>query len=143
MDTNFKLDQILRMRRDAQSSKEDFIKQSKIVPFKTDFSPSTSILDQLQLSVPIYGACSSFNCPAWLFLFFLRPCLLMIVSTLLSILASLAVALWLSFTHDISTGFTVGGYMIAVAALPIGFGVYKHQNRCDCFEGPNAAQETP
>jgi hypothetical protein len=64
----------------------------------------------------------------------LRPCILLGMVAFMILSCSLSVALWWSFSHrDVSSGFTVASYIVAIAGLPIGFLGYKHSQRCRCW----------
>jgi ankyrin repeat protein len=61
------------------------------------------------------------------------PCVAFLIAIVSSICISLSLALWLSFNrNDISGGFTVGGYILAVTLTPIGFTYARHTGNCSC-----------
>lgn len=67
----------------------------------------------------------------------IRTCYWIVVSIFLVVSFSLSISLWWSISHnDISGGFTVGAYVVAVASLPVGFVSYKHNDSCRCWARP-------
>jgi hypothetical protein len=64
-----------------------------------------------------------------------RPCHLILLGITFSSMLSLTLSLWWSFTrNDISGGFTLGAWILAVAAMPIGFASYRHNSECLCWK---------
>ena len=64
----------------------------------------------------------------------MRPCIVLSVSAFLAFVLSLSVALWWStFHNDVSGGFAIGSYIIAVAAIPIAIAGYTHSRSCQCW----------
>ena len=66
--------------------------------------------------------------------FRLRLCHVIIAIGLLTLLISLTIALWWSLTkNDVSGGFTMAAYIVAIAGLPLGSIQIRHNRRCKCW----------
>lgn len=66
-----------------------------------------------------------------------RPfCHIMICMGLMTFLGSFSLALWWSFTrNDVSGGFTMAAYMVAVGGLPLASIQMRHNQKCRCWDG--------
>ncbi|KAK3720374.1 hypothetical protein LTR37_003785 [Vermiconidia calcicola] len=64
-----------------------------------------------------------------------RTCIILIVLCAATILFSLTIALWWTLTHhnDVSGGFTMGGYIVAVSGLPLYVMQNRHSKDCRCW----------
>lgn len=72
----------------------------------------------------------------------IRMCIFLICLFLLTLALSLSLALWWAETHDdISGGFTVGSYIVAIAGIPIGLASLIHFRSCKCWECKGSRQE--
>lgn len=66
--------------------------------------------------------------------FRLRLCHVIIAIGLLTLLVSLTIALWWSLTkNDVSGGFTMAAYIVAIVGLPLGSIQIRHNRRCKCW----------
>jgi len=75
--------------------------------------------------------------------FVLQPCVVLIIFTFLAFAGSLSFAVWWSVSrNDVSGGFTIGSYIVAVIALPIGIASYQHsRSGCQCWQSTGANDE--
>ncbi|KAK3696566.1 hypothetical protein LTR37_017908 [Vermiconidia calcicola] len=72
-----------------------------------------------------------------------RTCIILILLCAATILFSLTIALWWTLTHhsDVSGGFTMGGYIVAVSGLPLYVIQNRHSKDCRCWRrSPKRAQ---
>ncbi|KAI3327682.1 hypothetical protein HD806DRAFT_483628 [Xylariaceae sp. AK1471] len=65
-----------------------------------------------------------------------KVCYYLIATVALGVMASFGLALWFASTRgDVSAGFTLGGYVIAVDALVAAVVGIIHSPRCQCWKG--------
>ena len=76
--------------------------------------------------------------------FAVRPCIFLIILAFLAFAISLSLAMWWSVSrNDVSGGFTIGSYIVAVVALPIGIASYQHsRSGCQCWQARSVSNET-
>ena len=62
-------------------------------------------------------------------------CYIVICMGLLTFLGSFTLALWWSFTrNDVSGGFTMAAYIVAIGGLPLASMQMRHNHRCHCWK---------
>ncbi|KAF2877637.1 hypothetical protein BDV95DRAFT_154047 [Massariosphaeria phaeospora] len=62
-------------------------------------------------------------------------CFILASLAFLGVSSSLALSLWWSIAHaDVSGGFTMGAYIVAVFGVPMGVVGYRHSQTCRCWE---------
>jgi hypothetical protein len=68
-----------------------------------------------------------------------RPCIILSIVSFIAAGTSLGISLWWTISHrDVSGGFTLGAYIIALATLPLGTFAYRHSSNCRCWpSGPH------
>ncbi|KAI1128217.1 hypothetical protein F5Y10DRAFT_241118 [Nemania abortiva] len=65
-----------------------------------------------------------------------KICYYLIATVIFGVVASLGIALWWAQVQgDVSDGFTIGGYIIAVDALAVAVVSLVHRPRCRCWAG--------
>ncbi|KAH6682864.1 hypothetical protein B0J14DRAFT_556139 [Halenospora varia] len=100
----------------------------------------TQIRSEIHSEARFYGQIQAQNLgctecgrgPRWKWL----PCYTLILIDALAILSSLTLALWWSITrNDVSGGFTMAAYIVAVFGVPLGCLQIMHNKRCRCWGG--------
>jgi hypothetical protein len=67
---------------------------------------------------------------------------MIVLAIFFSAVLSFSMSLWWTVEkNDISGGFTMGSWILAVATLPIGFANYRHSTDCQCWKKRSIAQE--
>lgn len=73
-----------------------------------------------------------------------RFCYVIMLIGFLTFIGSLELALWWSFTrNDVSGGFTMAAYVVAVGGLPLASLQMRHNHRCQCWKKTQWQRETP